>query len=100
MLTPDEIEVLRVQLLQEVEEPHRKRVEELEFEASKFRDMYNALHREHALLREEHEHQLKHGDAFERELEALRKAEVSELKSRIEVLSLQANNPASAGEIR
>jgi hypothetical protein len=137
VMTPDEVEVLRVQLLREVEEPHRTRmlscrslverrlgsrgmmekstraqhlhhpsrgccqpypvalianlstarcipltitgVEALEQETSKFRDMYNALHREHTLLREEHEHKLKHGDAFEKELEGLRKVQRSAL---------------------
>eukprot|EP00039_Didymoeca_costata_P003661 m.68961 g.68961 ORF g.68961 m.68961 type:complete len:633 (+) comp12015_c0_seq2:109-2007(+) len=100
IISEEDIEHLRTTLAQEIEEPHRARIHHLESQVAEYQELNTKLRRDYELLREEHDFDAKHGDTFQKELDTLRQAEVEELKSRIEVLTLQVNNPASATEIR
>ena len=99
-MSAEDVQQLRAQLLEELEAPYKGRLHELEQESNKYRDMHTELRRQHELMREEYEHKMKHGDGFQKEMEALRQAEVAELKSRVEVLTLQANDPGVAAQTR
>jgi archaellum component FlaC len=93
-MSTDDVEVLRAELVVEFEGVHREQVADLEGQIAKAREMYTSLQHEFEIVKGERDHQAKHGDAFESELEKLRQAEVDELKSRVEVLTLQCENPA------
>mmetsp|Transcript_37158 Transcript_37158/g.72986 ORF Transcript_37158/g.72986 Transcript_37158/m.72986 type:complete len:661 (+) Transcript_37158:58-2040(+) len=55
MVPSRELEMLRIQMTQELELPHRQRIEALSEEINKFRDMYFKEHRALALLSTQHE---------------------------------------------
>lgn len=65
LLSQENIELLRVRLIDELEAPHQEHAANLEQEVERFRGLYHKVRREYEMLREQHEHQRVHSQQFQ-----------------------------------
>jgi hypothetical protein len=99
-LSPQELDLVRSKLLQEIESTHSKYAAQVEQEVEQFRTAYFKTRHELGLLKTEHEH-LKHQQAaIQAEQDVYREAEVGSLKLRIEELHAQLNDTKRDDELR
>jgi hypothetical protein len=100
MVPSRELEMLRVQMTEELELPHRQRVDALNVEITRYRDQYLGCHRELELLRTchqqaEHEHKLALADATTKQA-----ATVRELREKNDRLQTMVEDTSVANALR
>eukprot|EP00041_Stephanoeca_diplocostata_P043142 m.1393 g.1393 ORF g.1393 m.1393 type:complete len:659 (+) comp947_c0_seq1:159-2135(+) len=100
ILSQEDIELLRVRLIDELEAPHQELAAHMEQEVQKFRGLYHKARRDYELLREQHEHQRDHSQQFEDALTKLRQAEVEDLRVLVEKLKAEASDSKTHLELR
>eukprot|EP01137_Pigoraptor_chileana_P007605 Opistho-2@53404 len=86
VITPHDIEVVRMQIKEELEIPHKQRLEQLERENEQYRTSAFKLRRDFELLRVESDHEKAEHLTIVNEIEQRRANEVRELIARIELL--------------
>lgn len=83
LIAPSELEMLRVSIMKELEEPHQVRVGNLEEQLAKSREEYFNLKRENELIRTEFEqNELEHNKVFD-ELQLAHEQDVLDLKAQV-----------------
>ena len=56
-LTPDKLELIKLKLAEDLEQPFRERFAQLEGEVEQYRSDFNKLRYEHSFLKSEYEHE-------------------------------------------
>ena len=77
-----ELDMLRIQIAEQMELPHRQQVTQLNQEIHKFRDLYLQTKRHLELLRTEHSHQQENHNAIVDELETSHTAKCNDMNAR------------------
>ncbi|KAM8801706.1 centrosomal protein of 83 kDa isoform 1-T2 [Rhynchonycteris naso] len=97
-VTPQNLELLRVQIQQELEAPMRERFRSLDEEVEKYRAEYNKLRYEHTFLKSEFELQKNEFACISEEEKLKYESEISRLEKDKEELYNQLLNPDPTGD--
>ena len=81
-VTPQRMEILRMELAEEIEQPYREKYKKLDEELEKFRNEYNKLRYEYSFLKSEYEHEKEEHQRVLDELKLQNEAEVIKCSSR------------------
>ena len=76
-ITPEKLEVMKVQIAENLEEPFRERFGKLEEELEHYRSEYNKLRYEHSFLKSEYEHETAEHKRIMEEMKLQYETEVS-----------------------
>mmetsp|Transcript_40128 Transcript_40128/g.67061 ORF Transcript_40128/g.67061 Transcript_40128/m.67061 type:complete len:320 (-) Transcript_40128:1643-2602(-) len=95
-----ELEKLRMRIVEEVEAPHRERVQSLEREADKFQDQYLKARRENGLLRTKYQNLLSEQNRMQEDLNVQRSSEALELTERIRNLQKMLDGAQNDDRLR
>ncbi|OQS04302.1 hypothetical protein THRCLA_03456 [Thraustotheca clavata] len=97
---PKDLDQLRMKIQDEVELPHRQRVQSLQMDIEKFRDMFFHTRRDYEILKTEHEQVLiSHGNEIE-SMEATHTILLQNLKRKLEVAEEKAEDMAMVERLR
>lgn len=89
VVTPQRMEIIRLQIAEEVEQPYREKFTRLDSEVEKYRSEYNKLRYEFSFLSSEYEHdKLEHKRVLD-ELKMQHEAEVTNLRKEREAIILK-----------
>ncbi|XP_074644113.1 centrosomal protein of 83 kDa-like [Tubulanus polymorphus] len=89
VVTPQKLEVIKMQVTDELEQPYRDRFLSLEHEVEKFRSEYNRMRKEYSFLKSEYEHEQVEHHRLVEEMTLKHEAEVVNLRKEREALALR-----------
>eukprot|EP01135_Chromosphaera_perkinsii_P003947 Nk52_evm14s263 gene=Nk52_evmTU14s263 len=100
IMSPKEIEMLRVQILEELEIPHRQKCETLLKDMEQYRSCFFQLRRDHELLKTVHEQQLLETKGHISEIMCIHSSQVRDLKQQISDLQNEKTSANESGDVR
>ena len=86
---PRELQKMRINIIEEVEVPHKQQIASLQADVARFRDTYASLRREHELLLTTHEQDALEHDRVLRELKHCSQEQINALQRKVTALEAQ-----------
>ncbi|XP_031563068.1 centrosomal protein of 83 kDa-like [Actinia tenebrosa] len=86
VVTPSKLEMMRIKLLEEIEEPYRERFQLMEAEINNYRSDFNKLRYDYSFLKSEYEHEQTQHKQIVEELQAQYEIDVTSLRKERDAL--------------
>lgn len=97
VLTPQQIEVMKIKMQEEVDTPYKQKIEALETEVDKYRNEFNRLRYDYSFLKSEYEHELAQKNTMMDEIHGKFELEKETLNKQIK--SLNEKNNQDSGDV-
>lgn len=97
VITPQQIEVMKIKMQEEVDTPYKQKIEALETEVDKYRNEFNRLRYDYSFLKSEYEHELAQKNTMMDEIH--RKFELEKETLNKQIKSLNEKNNQDSGDV-